>query len=133
MVDLIKELYETCKMFESKLGDKIVKNEDLNDMSNLIENHLEKDFKKLVEGIKSYKKVAEIGPENVDIIQYAEAYHYLISGLAEMSSYMDDFHKIVFHLNRSFLYKSCEITLDEYQASDEIVLEDENDGETFGF
>lgn len=36
-------------------------------------------------------------------------------------------------MNKGFLYKSGEITLEEYQASDEIVLEDENDGETFGF
>ena len=49
-----------------------------------------------------------------------------------MNVLINDADDLLTCVNKDFLYKSGEITLKEYQASDEIVLEDENDGDTFG-
>ena len=60
---------------------------------------------------------------------YAEFYYNILSSMSAFSIYFDDFHEVIFDLNKKKRYKEGEITLEQYNASDILELDDDPDDE----
>lgn len=125
MLDTIKELYKICESLNSQLGYSLKDNEKLQDLKDLIDDNLERDFLKLQSGIAQF--------DNKDLLNqqedYVEFYYKILSSMSAFSIYFDDFHEVIFDLNKKKRYKEGEITLEQYNASDILELDDDPDDE----
>lgn len=125
MLDTIKELYKICESLNSQLGYSLKDNEKLQDLKDLIDDNLEKDCYKLLLGINQF--------DNKNLLEqyenYAEFYYNILSSMSAFSIYFDDFHEVIFDLNKKKRYKEGEITLEQYNASDILELDDDPDDE----
>ena len=125
MIDTIKELYKICESLNSQLGYSLNDNEKLQDLKDLIDDNLEKDCYKLLLGINQF--------DNKNLLEqyenYAEFYYNILSSMSAFSIYFDDFHEVIFDLNKKKRYKEGEITLEQYNASDILELDDDPDDE----
>ena len=123
MLDTIKELYKICESLNSQLGYSLKDNEKLQDLKDLIDDNLEKDCYKLLLGINQF--------DNKNLLEqyenYAEFYYNILSSMSAFSIYFDDFHEVIFDLNKKKRYKEGEITLEEYLDDGIIELEDADD------
>ena len=125
MIDTIKELYKICESLNSQLGYSLNDNEKLQDLKDSIDDNLEKDCYKLLLGINQF--------DNKNLLEqyenYAEFYYNILSSMSAFSIYFDDFHEVIFDLNKKKRYKEGEITLEQYNASDILELDDDPDEE----
>lgn len=125
MIDTIKELYKICESLNSQLGYSLNDNEKLQDLKDLIDDNLEKDCYKLLLGINQF--------DNKNLLEqyenYVEFYYNILSSMSAFSIYFDDFHEVIFDLNKKKRYKEGEITLEQYNASDILELDDDPDDE----
>ena len=125
MLDTIKELYKICESLNIQLGYSLKDNEKLQDLKDLIDDNLEKDCYKLLLGINQF--------DNKNLLEqyenYAEFYYNILSSMSAFSIYFDDFHEVIFDLNKKKRYKEGEITLEQYNASDILELDDDPDDE----
>ena len=125
MIDTIKELYKICESLNSQLGYSLNDNEKLQDLKDSIDDNLEKDCYKLLLGINQF--------DNKNLLEqyenYAEFYYNILSSMSAFSIYFDDFHEVIFDLNKKKRYKEGEITLEQYNASDILELDDDLDEE----
>ena len=125
MLDTIKELYKICESLNIQLRYSLKDNEKLQDLKDLIDDNLERDFLKLQSGIAQF--------DNKDLLNqqedYVEFYYKILSSMADFSAYFGDFHEVIFDLNKKKRYKEGEITLEQYNASDILELDDDPDDE----
>ena len=125
MIYVIKKLYDICENLNEQLGYSLKDNEKLQDLKDLIDDNLERDFLKLQSGIAQF--------DNKDLLNqqedYVEFYYKILSSMSAFSIYFDDFHEVIFDLNKKKRYKEGEITLEQYNASDILELDDDPDDE----
>lgn len=125
MLDTIKELYKICESLNSQLDYSLKDNEKLQDLKDLIDDNLERDFLKLQSGIAQFNNKDLLNQQE----DYVEFYYKILSSMAAFSVYFDDFHEVIFDLNKKKRYKEGEITLEQYNASDILELDDDPDDE----
>ena len=131
MKEILKQLHKICVATNDKFDGEIVNQKDLDDFVKVLDKDWDNSFEQFKNGI-------QILASNLDTIQTTSDPNYVKGildtfwGLRWLNVLINDADDLLTCVNKGFLYKSGEITLKEYQASDEIVLEDENDGETFG-
>lgn len=125
MIYVIKKLYDICENLNEQLGYSLKDNEKLQDLKDLIDDNLERDFLKLQSGIAQF--------DNKDLLNqqedYVEFYYKILSSMADFSVYFGDFHEVIFDLNKKKRYKEGEITLEQYNASDILELDNDPDDE----
>ena len=121
----IKELYKICESLNSQLDYSLKDNEKLQDLKDLIDDNLERDFLKLQSGIAQFNNKDLLNQQE----DYVEFYYKILSSMAAFSVYFDDFHEVIFDLNKKKRYKEGEITLEQYNASDILELDDDPDDE----
>ena len=125
MIEDLRKLLDICEQYSEQIGEQEGDNEDLKDLKEDIECYLDKDYQKLLSAVELFEK-AIILEDNAEE-QYSQFYQQMLSSMASFATYFDDFHKVLFRLNKKRNLIKEVITLTEYQASDilEITYDDE--------
>ena len=116
MIEDLKKLLDICEQYNQVLGESLESNEDLKDLKENMECYLEKDYHKLLSAIELFDK--NIVDSNAGDELYNQFYQLMLSSMSDFSVYFDDFHKVIFQLNKKRNLLKGIITIDEYEDSD---------------
>lgn len=116
MIEDLKKLLDICEQYNQVLGESLETNEDLKDLKENMECYLEKDYHKLLSAIELFDK--NIVDSNAGDELYNQFYQLMLSSMSDFSVYFDDFHKVIFRLNKKRNLLKGIITIDEYEDSD---------------
>lgn len=116
MIEDLKKLLDICEQYNQVLGESLESNEDLKDLKENMECYLEKDYHKLLSAIELFDK--NIVDSNSGDELYNQFYQLMLSSMSDFSVYFDDFHKVIFRLNKKRNLLKGIITIDEYEDSD---------------
>lgn len=116
MIEDLKKLLDICEQYNQVLGESLESNEDLKDLKENMECYLEKDYHKLLSAIELFDK--NIVDSNAGDELYNQFYQLMLSSMSDFSVYFDDFHKVIFRLNKKRNLLKGIITIDEYEDSD---------------
>ncbi|HEM3530528.1 TPA: hypothetical protein U1B40_000874 [Streptococcus suis] len=116
MIEDLKKILDICERYNQMLGESLESNDDLKDLKESIECYLEKDYLKLQSAIESFDKVMVDSDERDE--RYNRFYQQMLSSMSDFAVYFDDFHKVIFRLNKKRNLSKGIITITEYEDSD---------------
>ncbi|HEM3442215.1 TPA: hypothetical protein U1B14_002271 [Streptococcus suis] len=116
MIEDLKKILDICERYNQMLGESLESNDDLKDLKESIECYLEKDYLKLQSAIESFDKVMVDSDERDE--RYNRFYQQMLSSMSDFAVYFDDFHKVIFRLNKKRNLLKGIITITEYEDSD---------------
>ncbi|MEG3266745.1 hypothetical protein [Streptococcus suis] len=116
MIEDLKKLLGICEQYNAILGESLEDNEDLKDLKENIECYLEKDYHKLLSAIELFDKTIVDSCEGDE--RYNQFYQQMLSSMSSFAVYFDDFHKVIFRLNKKRNLLKGIITIAEYEDSD---------------
>ncbi|HFU3725761.1 TPA: hypothetical protein ACGOZF_001394 [Streptococcus suis] len=116
MIEDLKKILDICEQYNQMLGESLESNDDLKDLKESIECYLEKDYLKLLSAIESFDKVMVDSDERDE--RYNRFYQQMLSSMSDFAVYFEDFHKVIFRLNKKRNLLKGIITIAEYEDSD---------------
>ncbi|NQQ33957.1 hypothetical protein HO875_10575 [Streptococcus suis] len=120
MIEDLKKILNICEQYNQMLGESLESNDDLKDLKESIECYLEKDYLKLLSAIELFDKTIVDSCEGDE--RYNQFYQQMLSSMSDFAVYFEDFHKVIFRLNKKRNLLKGIITIAEYEDSDNVKI-----------
>ena len=126
MKETLERVYHICKILNNKFDGNLIEQEKLEDFINSVREDWDTSYGQLKEGIQIIEsELASIDSSKNS--EYTQGILDIFWGFRHLEVLIGDADELLVALHKKFMYKSGEITLEEYLDDGVIELEDADD------